>query len=100
MPVGTRLLLDTPLEAEDVAIGIGEIQLLHAVRRDFWLLCGYPHFPQVGVGYIYVGTSEIDCSVLVSCNTHGIRNRRALALVVRCVLPVLRTLMSAQSTVH
>src|ERR1700730_6051668 len=100
MSVGTRLLLCTPLEAEEVAIGIGEIQLLHAVRRDFWLLRGYPHFPQVGVGSIYVGTSEIDCSVLVSCNTHGIRNRRALALVVRCVQHEFRAIPPEQYPVE
>src|ERR1700737_1861334 len=85
MSVATRLALDSPLEAEKVAIGIGEIQLLHAIRRDLWLLHVYPQSPQVGVGPIYVGTSEVDYDVLVGANTRGIGDQRAPSFIVRCV---------------
>jgi len=48
------------------------------IRRDLWLLHVYPHSQQVGVGPIYVGTSEVDYDVLVGTNTRGIGSRRAL----------------------
>src|ERR1700726_1347165 len=85
LSVGPRLYLCLPLEAENVAIGIGEVQLLHAIRRDSWLFCIDSLFLQVSIGPIYVGTSEVDCGVLMGRNTGGIAGRRALPLVVRCV---------------
>src|ERR1700730_3400037 len=96
MSVGTRLPLCPPLEAEKVAIGIGEIQLLHAIRRDPGLLHLYPHSQQVGVGPIYVGTSKVDYDVLVGTNTRGIGSRRALVLIVRCVQHEFRTIQPEQ----
>src|SRR6266567_4776627 len=71
-----------PLEAENVAIRIGEIQLLHAVKRDLWLLCGDPLSPEVGVSSVYVRTSKVDGGVLVGGDTRGIGNRRSLAVIV------------------
>src|SRR5215469_12149308 len=96
MSLGTGRSLGAPLETENVAIGIGEIQLLHAIRRDPGLLSADSLYPQVGVGTIYVGTSEIDCRVLVGGDTRGIGSRRALHLVVRCVQHEFRAIQPEQ----
>src|SRR5258708_24489858 len=100
MSVGTRLPLCLPLEAEKAAIRIGEIQLLHTIRRDLWLLRVDPHSPQVDGGAIYVRTSEVDCGILVGANTRGIGSRWAFAFIVRCVQHEFRAIQTEQHPIE
>ena len=61
-----------PLEADLVTVGIGQIQLLHAVRRDFWFFGGDALCAEVGVRGIYVRAAEVEDDVLVDGDTRGV----------------------------
>src|ERR1700686_4146692 len=96
MSVGPRLHLCLPLEAENVAIGIGEIQLLHAILRASCLFCLDPIYPHGHVSPIYVVTVEADGGMMMGRNTGGIGGRRAMPLVVRCVQHEFRAIQPEQ----
>src|SRR2546421_7472165 len=76
-PRPRTLLIDWPLEAEGVTVGVTEIHLGHAIGGDFGFLDGRSLTVQFCVRCVNVGTGEIKTGVLVGCGASGISFSRA-----------------------
>lgn len=82
-PGVVRCLRCGPLEAESVAVRIGERQLLHAVRRDFRLSQIDALFTQLFVCGVQVFAAEKQAGISVAGNPRRIGHRGAPIFLVR-----------------
>src|ERR1700679_2365451 len=75
-------ILCPPLAAESEAVGVLDVELLHAVPGNFGLLDIEAFFAQMPVSAVDVGTAEVDARVAVGVDAGRIGNLRPLAVVV------------------
>src|SRR5580698_272273 len=71
-----------PLKAEDIAIGVDYVELLHAIGRDFRFFYVHTHCSNPGVGILHVWTSEKESDFPISHSPLGIRYRRTVRRLV------------------
>lgn len=71
-----------PLEAEAEAVGIFDVELLHAVPGNFGLLDIEAFFAQMPVSAVDVGAAEVDAGVAMCCDPGRIGNLGPFAVVV------------------
>src|SRR6185369_11804346 len=72
-----RIVFGGPLEAEIVAVGIGEVELLHSVGRYFGRFEMRDFVAQL---FVDVGCPEIDAGVVVRFDARRIGLRRTLVI--------------------
>jgi hypothetical protein len=82
LPLISRTLIGGPLEAQTVAVGIGDVQLLHAVRRDGRLFYTEAMGAEMPVSAVQIFATEEETSVVMRGYTSRIGGGWALVLFV------------------
>jgi len=71
-----------PLEADAEAVGVGEVELLHAVPGDMRRVEGQAFFDEELVGGVYIWATDVEAGVAVGGDAGWVWGFRALAVVV------------------
>jgi len=73
------------LEAQAVAIGIGDVQLLHAVRRDGWLFRAEAMRAEMSISAVQIFATDKETCIVMRGYASGIGGGWPLVLFVRSV---------------